>query len=172
MSMQWYDLLVLAVALERVAELAVAARNRRWSMARGGVETGRQHYPAIVLLHTGLLAGALAEVHVLDRRTPPALAVPLVGAVLAAQGLRWWCIRTLGPQWNTRIIVVPGRNRVATGPYAYLRHPNYVAVAAEGVALPLAGGAWLTAALFTLLNTPLLWWRVRVEERALTALAT
>jgi methyltransferase len=89
---------------------------------------------------------------------------------LGAQCLRWWCIRTLGPQWNTRVIVVPGLPRVEAGPYRWLRHPNYVAVIVEGAALPLVHTAWITAAAFTALNTPLLWQRVRVEDRALAAL--
>jgi len=87
--------------------------------------------------------------------------------VLAAQALRWWCIRTLGPQWNTRIIVVPGLALVGGGPYRFFRHPNYVAVVVEGVALPLVHSAWVTALVFTVLNAALLTVRIRVEDRAL-----
>jgi len=90
--------------------------------------------------------------------------------VLAAQGLRWWCIKTLGPQWNTRVIVVPGATRVLAGPYRFLPHPNYVAVVAEGVALPLVGGAWRTALGFTIANALLLRTRIRVENDALRSL--
>lgn len=84
-----------------------------------------------------------------------------------AQGLRWWCIATLGPRWNTRILVVPGLPPVRSGPYRWLDHPNYVAVVVEGLALPLAGGAWRTAAGFGVLNAALLRVRVRAEEQAL-----
>ncbi len=87
--------------------------------------------------------------------------------LLAAQALRWWCIRTLGPQWNTRIIVVPGLALVGGGPYRFFRHPNYVAVVVEGVALPLVHSAWITALVFTVLNAVLLTVRIRVEDRAL-----
>ena len=169
--MTWFTVLVVLVGLERLAELVVAKRNRRIALAQGGVETGQGHYPVMVALHTGLLVGALAEVYVADRAFYPWLGYPMLAVVLAAQALRWWCIRTLGPQWNTRIIVVPGLPLVTAGPYRWLRHPNYLAVVAEGVALPLVHTAWLTALLFTALNLPLLWWRIRAEEQALGRLA-
>ncbi|CAM5240487.1 MULTISPECIES: isoprenylcysteine carboxyl methyltransferase family protein [Streptomyces] len=168
--MTWYTALVLAVAAERLAELVVARRNTRWSLARGGVESGRGHYPAMVALHTALLAGCLAEVHLADRPFPPVVGWAMVAAVVAAQALRWWCIRTLGPRWNTRVIVVPGLPRVTGGPYRWLSHPNYVAVAAEGLALPLVHGAWVTALVFTTLNTALMAVRIRCEDEALDRL--
>ncbi|MFJ3533244.1 isoprenylcysteine carboxyl methyltransferase family protein [Streptomyces sp. NPDC090132] len=167
--MIWYTALVLAVAGERLAELVVALRNTRWARARGGVETGRAHYPAMVALHTALLLGCLLEVRLAGRPFVPLLGWAMVAVVAAAQGLRWWCIRTLGHRWNTRVIVVPGLPLVTGGPYRLLRHPNYAAVAAEGLALPLVHGAWLTAALFTVLNAALMAVRVRCEEAALTA---
>jgi methyltransferase len=89
--------------------------------------------------------------------------------VLLSQGLRWWCIAVLGRQWNTRVIVVPGLRLVAGGPYRWMRHPNYVAVVAEGIALPLVHTAWVTAVVFTVLNIPLLAVRIRAEEAALTS---
>ncbi|WP_327064359.1 hypothetical protein OG500_00710 [Kitasatospora sp. NBC_01250] len=166
-----YTLLIVLVAAERLAELAVARRNAAWSMARGGVEYGRGHYPVMVLLHTGLLAGCLAEVQLAARPFLPALGWPMLALVLAAQALRWWCIRTLGPRWNTRVIVVPDLPLVTAGPYRLLSHPNYLAVVLEGAALPLVHGAWLTAAGFTLLNLPLLATRLRCENAALTRCA-
>ncbi|MYV62494.1 hypothetical protein GTW37_27380 [Streptomyces sp. SID4931] len=168
--MTWYTVLVLALAAERLAELVVARRNTRWSLVRGGVESGREHYPAMVALHTALLAGCLAEVHLADRPFPPVLGWVMVAAVVAAQALRWWCIRTLGPRWNTRVIVVPGLPRVTGGPYRWLSHPNYVAVAAEGLALPLVHGAWVTALVFTALNAALMVVRIRCEDGALARL--
>lgn len=166
--MGWYATLVALVGIERLAELVVANRNRRNALARGGFEVGQGHYPLIVALHVGLLGGAPAEVYLADRPFHPWLGYPMLAILLGAQALRWWCVRTLGPQWNTRIVVVPGMPLVTSGPYRRLRHPNYVAVVAEGVALPLVHTAWLTATLFTALNLPLLWWRIRVEERALS----
>ncbi|CAL9315685.1 isoprenylcysteine carboxyl methyltransferase family protein [Streptomyces sp. SudanB25_2051] len=165
--MNAYALLVLAVAAERGAELVVARRNARWSTARGAVEFGRRHYPVMVALHTGLLAGCLAEVWLAGRPFDPALGWTMLAAVAGAQALRWWCVVTLGPRWNTRVLVVPGLPLVAGGPYRWLRHPNYVAVVVEGVALPLVHGAWVTAFVFTLANAALLAVRVRCEEAAL-----
>jgi methyltransferase len=166
--MVWYALLIAAVAVERIAELVVSQRNLSWSRARGGVEFGARHYPAMVALHTGLLAGCLVEA--MYRPFLPALGWPMLAVVVAAQGLRWWCIATLGRQWNTRVIVVPGAPRVTRGPYRFVSHPNYVAVVAEGVALPLVHAAWITALVFTVLNAALLRTRIKVENAALASL--
>ena len=167
--MGWYLVLLLAVAAERVAELVVSQRNLSWSRARSGVESGAGHYPAMVVLHTGLLVGCLIEAA--HRPFLPGLGWPMLVLVLAAQGLRWWCIATLGRQWNTRVVVVPGAARVAGGPYRWLSHPNYLAVVVEGAALPLVHTAWLTALAFTVLNAWLLKVRIGVENRALAGLA-
>jgi methyltransferase len=171
-SLWWYVVLVLVVGLERIAELVVSLRNARWSFERGGIETGKGHYPFMVLLHTGFLAGCLVEAIVADRPFIPALGWTMFAVVLLAQGLRWWCITVLGHQWNTRVIVVPGLSLVAAGPYKFFRHPNYVAVVAEGIALPLVHTAWVTAAVFLLLNIPLLAVRIRAEEAALDSALT
>jgi methyltransferase len=165
--MTWYVVLVVLVGFERVAELVVSLRNASWSLAQGGVESGRGHYPFMVALHTGLLAGCLVEAA--HRPFVPALGWTMLVVVLLSQGLRWWCITVLGRQWNTRVIVVPGLRLVARGPYRWLRHPNYVAVVAEGIALPLVHTAWVTAVVFTVLNIPLLAVRIRTEEAALNA---
>ena len=162
-----YTGLIVAVALERLAELVVSRRHAAWAFARGGVESGRGHFPAMVLLHTGLLVGALVEVLAADRPFVPVLGLPMLLLVVLSQALRWWCIATLGPQWNTRVIVVPGLPLVSSGPYRLLRHPNYVAVVVEGLALPLVHTAWITAVVFTVLDAVLLAVRLRVEERAL-----
>jgi methyltransferase len=164
-----FSLLIGLVAVERLAELVVSRRNLAWSLARGGSEHGQGHYPWMVLLHTGLLVGALVEVAVADRPFLPALGWPMLGLVVASQALRWWCIRTLGHRWNTRVVVVPGLPLVHGGPYRVLAHPNYVAVVVEGFALPLVHTAWVTAAVFTVLNVPLLAVRIRAEEAAMTA---
>ena len=163
-----YLLLLGAVALERLLELAVSARNARWSFAHGGTEHGRGHFAAMVALHTALLIGCAAETVLADRPFLPALGWTALLATIGSQGLRWWCIRTLGPRWNTRVIVVPGLALVTAGPYRWLRHPNYVAVVVEGLALPLVHTAWVTALVFTALNAVLLGlFRIPAEERAL-----
>lgn len=169
--MNWYVLLVVAVGVERLAELVVAQRNLAWSRDRGGVEFGAGHYPVMVVLHTALLVGCLVEVFALHRPFIPALGWPMLAVVVAAQALRWWCITTLGRQWNTRVVVVPGAERVTGGPYRLMSHPNYVAVVAEGIALPLVHTAWVTALIFTVLNAVLLSRRIGVENSALARLA-
>ncbi|MGW4548127.1 isoprenylcysteine carboxyl methyltransferase family protein [Streptomyces violaceorubidus] len=165
--MPWYTLLVLAVSVERLAELVVARRNAAWTLARSGVEHGRGHYPVMVALHTGLLVCCLLEPLLLDRPFVPALGWPMLALALLAQALRWWCIATLGPYWNTRVIVVPGARLVGAGPYRFLRHPNYVAVVVEVAALPLVHSAWLTAAVFSVADALLLAVRLRCENTAL-----
>ena len=170
-SDELYVGLVLLVGLERLVELVVSERNRRGSLARGGVETGARHYPAMVALHVGLLVGCVVEVTVADRPFLPWLGWPMLALVIASQVLRWWCIGTLGRQWCTRVIVVPGLPAVTGGPYRWLRHPNYLAVVVEGFALPLVHTAWVTALLFTVANALLLRIRIATEERALGALS-
>jgi methyltransferase len=169
--MNWYQLLIAAVAVERLAELVVTKRNRAWSQLHGGVEFGSGHYPVMVALHIGLLAGCLIEPIVLHRPFVAALGWPMLAVVVAAQALRWWCIRTLDHQWNARVIVIPGAARVTGGPYRLLPHPNYLAVIAEGVALPLVHTAWVTALVFSVLNVVLLRTRLHVENAALASLA-
>lgn len=163
-----YLVVVGLTALERLAELVVSARNARWSFARGGREFGRRHFPPMVALHTGLLVACVVEVLVADRPFLPWLGWPALVLVVASQALRWWCIGALGPRWNTRVIVVPGLPLVTVGPYRLVRHPNYVAVVVEGLALPLVHSAWVTALGFTVLNAVLLLrHRIPVEEHAL-----
>ncbi|MCV6976866.1 isoprenylcysteine carboxyl methyltransferase family protein [Mycobacterium bourgelatii] len=168
--MSWYILLIAAVAVERVVELIVSNRNLAWSRARGGVEFGVTHYPTMVILHTGFLAGCLVEVIALHRPFVPALGWPMLALAVGTQVLRWWCITTLGHQWNTRVVVIPNAPRVTGGPYRFFPHPNYVAVVVEGIALPLAHNAWITALAFTSLNAALLRTRIGVENSALASL--
>ncbi|OBG47736.1 isoprenylcysteine carboxyl methyltransferase family protein [Mycolicibacterium fortuitum] len=168
MTAKRFTALIVLVAAERVLELVVSKRNLKWSIAQGGKEFGAGHYPVMVALHSGLLLGAVLEAR--RRRPRPVLGAIMLAVVIAAQALRWWCITTLGRQWNTRVVVVPGAARVADGPYRMLPHPNYVAVVTEGAALPLAGGAWLTALVFTVANAVLLRTRIRVENEALQGL--
>ena len=125
----------------------------------------------MVLLHTGFLVGALVEVWLLGRVFHPVLGWTALALAVASQALRWWCIASLGRHWSTRVLVVPGDELVTRGPYRYLKHPNYVAVVVEGVALPLVHTAWITATAFTVLNAVLLRTRIRVEDRALAGAA-
>ena len=169
--MTWYSVLILAVAVERLAELVVTRSNRAWSRAHGGLEFGAGHYPVMVVLHAALLVGCLVEPIALHRPFLAGLGWPMLGIALAAQGLRWWCIATLNRQWNARVIVIPGAARITGGPYRFVPHPNYVAVITEGFALPMVHTAWITALVFSVLNAVLLRTRIRVENAALASLS-
>lgn len=162
-----YTLLILAVAVERLVELAISTRNAEWSFAHGGKEFGYQHYPAMVVVHTALLVGCVVEVWALHRPFLPALGWPMLGVVVLSQVLRWWCVATLGRRWNTRVIVLREEPLIRRGPYRWLHHPNYLAVVAEGLALPLVHTAWLTALGFAAANALVLRTRIRVENVAL-----
>ena len=166
----WFTLLIAAVGVERIIELVVSNRHIAVSKSRGGIEFGSGHYPAMVALHTGLLVGAVAEVWLLERLFFPWLGWPMLAIALAAQVLRWWCIATLGWQWSTRVVVVPGAPRVHGGPYRWWSHPNYVAVVSEGIALPLVHTAWITSTVFSIANGVLLRARLRAERSALELL--
>ena len=163
--MDLYVLLILAVAAERVVELVVSKRNLAWARSRGGREYGFGHYPFMVFLHTGLLVACVIEAS--HTAFIPALGWPMLALVLLTQALRWWCITTLGPRWNTRIVVVPGLPLVDRGLYRWMRHPNYVAVVIEGIALPLVHTAWVTATVFTVVNAGLLRVRISAENAAM-----
>ena len=168
-----YLALILATGVERLVELVISKRNARWAFDRGGIEYGRGHFPAMVALHTGLLIACVAEVYLLDRPFIPWLGWPMLALVVLCQAGRYWIISSLGHQWNTRVIVVPGLGRVERGPYrfSWMRHPNYIVVAIEGIALPLVHTAWVTAIVFTVLNAVLLLaFRIPTENRALAAL--
>lgn len=162
-----YLLFLSLVLLERINELALSRRNAAWAEAQGGIEYGRSHFPWMTLLHTSFFVASALEVVLLDRPFLILLAAPMLVVAIAAQALRYWAIRTLGKRWNVRVIVIPGMPRVASGPYRYLRHPNYLAVVLEMFAIPLVHTAYLTALVFSLLNAAMLGVRIRCEEAAL-----
>ena len=160
-------ILVGLTALERGVELIIGTRNRTWSLSQGGLEYGQSHWPWMVALHTSFLGLMVTEVLMLPTAPSLTLALSMLGLAVGAQALRWWCIRTLGKRWNPRVIVIPGLPRITNGPYDWFRHPNYMAVVIEGIALPMVHGAWRTAMFFTASNAILLWVRISCENRAL-----
>ena len=150
------------VALARLGELALARRNERRLRARGAIEHGAGHYPLFVLLHAGWLIAVAA---LADPDRPPVWGWLAAYALL--QALRVWTLASLGPYWTTRVLTLPDDPLVRRGPYRWLRHPNYLIVAGEIAALPLAFRLWAVAIAFSVLNLALLAWRLRIEEEAL-----
>lgn len=159
--------LVALVAVMRLVELAISRRNIARLKARGAVEAGRSLYPWMVAVHSLFLAACVAEVWLFKRPVVPVLSAFSLGLLVGAAALRWWVMSTLGERWSTRVMVLPDAAPVLTGPFRRLRHPNYLAVIVEFVALPMVHTAWLTAVLFSAANAAVLARRIRSEEAAL-----
>lgn len=134
--------------------------------SQGAFEAGAKHYPVMVAMHVMFFISLVVEVLLVNRPLSPIWIILLV-IFLMAQALRVWCLTSLGKFWNTRIIILPGANVVKKGPYAFMRHPNYVIVTTELLVLPLIFSAYFTAILFTILNIWMLSVRIPVEEKAL-----
>ena len=167
-----FTLLIGALAILRVGELGISARNLRALKQRGAVEFGSEHYPWMVALHTCFLVSCVAEVWLLGRSWHAVVAAASIVVLGLALALRWWTLSTLGGRWTTRVLVVPGERLVTSGPYRWLRHPNYLVVILEMASVPMVHTAWLTAVVFSVANLFLLRERIRVEEAALSGLAT
>ncbi|WP_052120636.1 isoprenylcysteine carboxyl methyltransferase family protein [Inquilinus limosus] len=162
MMLGWAQWVALLVAAQRLAELAYARRNESRLRARGAVESGARHYPLFILLHGAWLLAVFLLIPA-DR----APSWPLLALFLLLQAARVWVVATLGPYWTTRVLSLPGAPLVRRGPYRWVRHPNYVVVAAEIAVLPLAFDAWTIAIVFSLANALLLRHRIGIEEGAL-----
>jgi methyltransferase len=159
------EFILAAVTAQRAGELVLSHYNTRRLMARGAIEAAPRHYPLMVAVHAAWLISLWVFGH--DR---PINILALI-VYLALQGLRLWVMRTLGPRWTTRIIVLPGERLVSAGPYRFLPHPNYAVVAGEIAMLPFALGLPLVAVIFSILNSAVLAIRIRAENRALDASA-
>jgi methyltransferase len=149
------------VTLQRAGELVVSRYNTRKLLARGAVEMSPRHYPLIVAVHTTWLI----SLWILGR--DQSVNIVALSGYLVLQGFRFWTIRTLGPRWTTRIIILREQPLVLAGPYRFLSHPNYAVVAGEIALLPLALNLPLLAVVFTILNAAVLAIRIRAEDRAL-----
>ena len=159
--------LVAVIIVQRLLELVVAASNLRWALANGGKEYAPGHYPPMVAMHSAWIAALLLE-GTLRGGAPSSLWWLWLGLFSLAQVGRDLVITTLGRYWNTRIVIVPGGQRIQRGLYKYFSHPNYIVVALEIFVAPLIFGAWITALVFTVLNAALLLLvRIPAEERAL-----
>jgi methyltransferase len=168
-SARAYLALVAAAGLERLLELALSRRHQRALRAAGAPLVPEAWFGWMVLLHVATFVGAPLEVALLRRRARAPLAVA-AGLGLAAAGLlRGWVIGSLGQHWNVQVVDSTRLGVVSTGPFAWVRHPNYVAVALELAALPLVHSAWLTALAASAANALVLRRRIEAEEAVLMA---
>ena len=161
-----FYIILSIVIVQRLLELVIAKRNEKNMREKGAYEVGASHYPLMILLHVSFFASLLIEVSYLHL-TPSPLFLIFFVMFLCVQGLRIWCLTSLGSFWNTKIIILPGVNVISKGPYKYLRHPNYLVVSIEIALLPLMFQAYFTAVCFTILNAIMLSIRIPTEERAL-----
>jgi methyltransferase len=168
-SVSWYLALVAAVGVGRLYEMRLSRRHQRALAAQGTARAAEPGFGLMVALHGGVLAGCALEVLVLRRPFTPAVAGPALAAFALANALRWWVIATLGPHWNVQVVGSLNLGVITGGPYRWVRHPNYVAVFVELVALPLIHGAWLTALLGGALHVVVLRRRLALEEGVLMA---
>ena len=158
----WPAVALLAfVTLQRLVELPIARANTARLLRAGAHEVGARHYPLVVAVH----ALWLAALWLLAPSRP--IHLPFLLLFFLIEAARVWVLRTLGPRWTTRIIVVPGETLVSRGPYRFLHHPNYLVVVGEIAVLPLVFGLWPVALGFSLLNGAVLAVRIRAENRAL-----
>ena len=165
----FFVVLVGAVGALRLIEMRLSRRHQRALAESGAAVLPERVFPAMVALHTGVLAAAVIETLLLSRPFVPALAIPTVALVVLANALRFWVIATLGVHWNVRVVPSMPLGVVTSGPYRYVRHPNYVAVFVELTALPLVHGAYLTAIAGALLHVAILHRRIGLEESVLMA---
>lgn len=156
----------ITVVVQRLFELRLSARHETALENRGGFAVPGSRLFPIVIAHVVWLALWAWEVVVHGARPPAVWPVWAVVAI-AAEALRWWAITTLGPRWTTRVFALPGQPLVTSGPYRWFSHPNYLAVAVETLALPLAFGAWRAATVGLTLYLSTLALRLPAERRAM-----
>jgi methyltransferase len=166
-SRQWYLVLLAALIAERLLELWLSDRNGRRALAHGGVEVGRVQYRIMIAFHTLFLVACVTEALLRNPSISPVLTIAALAGEAVAQVLRFWSIAALGEAWNTRIIVNDLMPVQTSGPYRYVRHPNYFAVVLEIACIPLIRGLVITAVVFSIGNAIILAFRIPLEERAL-----
>lgn len=159
--------LVLSLGAQRLFELRISARNR----ARSGpaVQASPGTYPVMVAVHVALFA--ISAWPRRGRRVPAQVELLALSGLAASTALRTWVIRTLRDSWNVTAHVSSDMSIVTSGPYRFVRHPNYVAVALEFACLPLAVGAVPEALVLSAANAAVLAPRIRAEEALLDKVA-
>jgi methyltransferase len=169
LSVRLYLALVVAVGIGRLVEMRISRARQRALAARGATRAPDPGFPLMVLLHGGILVGCALEVGLGERPFRAAVGIPALALFALANALRWWVIATLGPHWNVQVVRSQALGVVTGGPYRFVRHPNYLAVFVELLALPLVHGAYVTAAVGAILHVLVLRRRIALEESVLLA---
>lgn len=164
--MKIFLLFLSLLIIQRVSELILAGRNERAVREMGALEYDGKGYRTIVFMHAAFFVSLAAEYFLLNR-TLNTYWPQLITVFLIAQALRYWAIASLGRFWNTKVLVVPGAPAVKKGPYRYMKHPNYIAVAIEIAVVPLIFSCYITCVIFSALDLLALRRRIRIEESAL-----
>jgi methyltransferase len=164
-----FIVLLAGVGIGRLGEMRLSRQHQRVLESRGAERVREPRFGWMVALHTGVLVAAALEVLLLHRPFILPLAVIALSLVVAASLLRWWVIATLGTHWNVQVMASTGLGVVTSGPFRWVRHPNYVAVFVELLALPLVHTAWVTALVGSILHVLVLRRRIALEESVLLA---
>ena len=162
-----YIMLLVAVGACRLIEFRISRRNQKILLAKGASRVSEPRFQWMVFLHVIVLVGAGLEVIFLRRPLIPALAISMGILALLSGMLRWWVIRTLRSHWNVQIMNSARLGVVTSGPYRWVRHPNYAAVFVELIAVPLIYSAWISALVAAVGSGWVLYSRIEVEDRML-----
>lgn len=154
------------IAAALLIESLISRRNERRLRAQGAVEPPDDVWRVMAVTYPAAFAAMFAEGWF---RGGPAPMVFIAGVAMwgLSKVLKAWAIGSLGSRWSFRVLVPPGAPLVTRGPYQWLRHPNYVAVAGELVGAGVMMAAPLTGVVCTMLFVEIMRRRVRVEERML-----
>ncbi|RYZ98806.1 MAG: hypothetical protein EOP47_18410 [Sphingobacteriaceae bacterium] len=158
----YFIIFISLFIIQRLSELYIASRNKKWLLQQGAVEYGREHYPFMVAMHTLFIISLITEY--LLRGHPP-ISFIFLGIFIGLLAFKFWVIASLGKYWNTRIYRVPNFQPVNNGPFKWLKHPNYMEVVCEIAVIPLVFHLYYTAIIFTLLNACMLYVRIGVENK-------
>jgi methyltransferase len=169
LSVYLYLALLAAVGVLRLVELGVSRRHQKLMLTQGAERVPEPHFKWMVIVHTGVLIGAALEVVLLHRPFIPPLAAAMFVLFIASNLMRFWVVRTLGDLWSVQVMDSTRIGVVTTGPFRFVRHPNYTGVILEMISLPLIHTAWITAIVTSMAYSFALSLRLRAEERVLMA---
>jgi methyltransferase len=162
----WYWIFFALLGLQRLAEVWISRKNSAWMRAHGGHESGAETFKIAVSVSVVFFLGIPIEAAIRKTQIVPYWPV-LFAVCVIAQAVRVWTMRALGRYWNVRVWTIPGGTLITKGPYRWLRHPNYLAVIAEMIAVPWIIQAYATGILCLLAYLFFLKRRLAEEEAAL-----